>query len=282
MTFVGKILVVLHLVLAVVFMGFAGAIYTAQVNWRTAKENTQNRLDVAKKELVEKSTALTQAADAAAKKEADLQQQVTQLTGEKNALTLRNTSLEAETARLKALANSEQKIAGLSTSEAEQRLLEAELQRARNIELENSRNQLITANNKLSDEIFGAKVKLDALLAKHEESLREIATMKSFLASKDLPTDIKSMVVSTTPPPPVTGVVMDLRPARPGTSETVEISLGSDDGLTKGHELTIYRNDRYLGKIRLNFITPDRAVGEVVERTKNSTIQRGDNVTTRL
>lgn len=83
MTFVGKILVVLHLVLAVVFMGFAGAIYTAQVNWRTAKENTQKQLDVAKKELVEKSTALTQAADAAAKKEADLQQQVTQLTGEK-------------------------------------------------------------------------------------------------------------------------------------------------------------------------------------------------------
>ncbi|MBA4029684.1 MAG: hypothetical protein C0478_02045 [Planctomyces sp.] len=282
MTFVGKILVVLHLVLAVVFMAFAGAIFTAQANWRLAKENTQKQLDAAKRELGEKTTALTQAADTAAKNETELQGQVTQLTGEKNALTLRNTSLEAEAARLKALANTEQKVAGLSTSEAEQRLLEAQLQRARNLELEASRNELITANNKLSDEIFSAKVKLDALVAKHEESLREIATMKSYLASKDLPTDTKSMVVSTTPPPPVTGVVMDLRPARPGSSETVEISLGSDDGLTKGHILTIYRADRYLGKVRLNFITPDRAVGEVVERTKNSVIQRGDNVTTRL
>lgn len=282
MTFVGKILVVLHLVLAVVFMAFAGAIFTAQTNWRLAKENTQKQLDAARKELSEKTAALTQAQDDAAKMQTDLQGQITQLTGEKNALTLRNTSLESETTRLKALANTEQKIAGLSTSEAEQRLLEAQLQRARNIELENSRNELIDATNKMSDEIFTGKVQLEALTAKHDETLREIATMKSYLASKDLPTDVKSMVVSTTPPPPVTGVVMDLRPAKPGSSEIVEISLGSDDGLTKGHVLTIYRNDRYLGKVRLNYITPDRAVGEVVERTKNSVIQRGDNVTTRI
>ena len=35
MTTVGKILVVLHLFLSVLFMAFAGAVYTAQKNWRT-------------------------------------------------------------------------------------------------------------------------------------------------------------------------------------------------------------------------------------------------------
>ena len=90
------------------------------------------------------------------------------------------------------------------------------------------------------------------------------------------------------PPPVVEGVVMDARKsARQGT-EFVEISLGSDDGLAKGHSLFVYRGanggdrGKYLGKIEIVYVTPDKAVGTVVERAKNGVIQKGDNVTSKL
>ena len=65
----------------------------------------------------------------------------------------------------------------------------------------------------------------------------------------------------------------------------VEISLGSDDGLARGHSLSIYRTDgkgKDLGEIRMINITPDTAVGLIIDREKTGIIKKGDNVTTKL
>ncbi len=71
-------------------------------------------------------------------------------------------------------------------------------------------------------------------------------------------------------------------------TEFVEVSIGSDDGLLKNHLLDVYRSSaaggapKYLGKIKIVYVTNDRAVGQVVQAAKNGIIERGDNVTTRL
>ena len=72
-------------------------------------------------------------------------------------------------------------------------------------------------------------------------------------------------------------------------AELVEISLGSDQGLKKGHEMTVYRsglnkgaNGKYLAKIVIVNTYPDKAVGRVIEGSRNGVIQKGDNVSTRF
>ncbi len=67
--------------------------------------------------------------------------------------------------------------------------------------------------------------------------------------------------------------------------ELVEIDMGSDVGLAKGHKLFVYRADgkgKYLGTIRLEMVDYRTAVGVVISSTKNGEIRRGDNVTTKL
>lgn len=282
MTFVGKILVVLHLVLAVIFMAFAGAVFSSQTNWRTAQETTAKQLKSTKDELNAKSVELQTAQDEAKKTQDDLQQQIAQLTGERNTLASQNATLTTENSRVKSAYDAEREVAKLNSEEAAERLKESQIQRARNLELQTSRDELIAKNRTLEDSVFAGKLQLEQLNARHTSLLNDVATMRSFLAGKDLPTDVKDMKVSTSPPPAVDGVVTEYRKADQGSAEFVEISLGSDDGLTKGHTLTVFRNDKYLGRIRLNYVTPDRAVGTVIEKAKNATIERGDNVSTKL
>jgi len=66
--------------------------------------------------------------------------------------------------------------------------------------------------------------------------------------------------------------------------------LGSDDGLSKGHQLFVYRfgtiengnRPKYLGKIELVYVDPDKAVGTVIDAAKNGVIEKGDHVNSKL
>jgi hypothetical protein len=82
-------------------------------------------------------------------------------------------------------------------------------------------------------------------------------------------------------PPKVEGRVLASR-----SNGLVEISVGSDDGLMKGHEAFIYRNQggesKFVAKIEIVQTTPDRSVGKVIPSYKKSPILRDDNVVTKL
>ena len=64
--------------------------------------------------------------------------------------------------------------------------------------------------------------------------------------------------------------------------DSVEVSLGGDDGVQMGHELEIYRNDQYLGRVRVVSVKPDKAIAVIIKAFLRGTIQRGDRVATRL
>jgi hypothetical protein len=62
----------------------------------------------------------------------------------------------------------------------------------------------------------------------------------------------------------------------------VEISIGSDDGIGPKMKLIVFRGSRYICEIEITDVYPDMAVGRVIEETRNGSIERGDNVTTKL
>jgi len=65
-------------------------------------------------------------------------------------------------------------------------------------------------------------------------------------------------------------------------SGSIEVSLGSDDGLQVDHVLEVYRQNQYVGRAVVTSVKPDRAVARIVKDYARGVVQRGDRVTTRL
>ena len=63
---------------------------------------------------------------------------------------------------------------------------------------------------------------------------------------------------------------------------SIQVSLGSDDGLQVGHTLEVYRGGEYIGRAVVKSVMPDHSVAELVKAYARGIVQRGDKVTTRL
>ena len=61
------------------------------------------------------------------------------------------------------------------------------------------------------------------------------------------------------PPSDLKGIVLAV-----GTDQSVEVSVGRDDGLRQGHQLDVFRNGSYLGLIEIRTIADDKAVGKIL------------------
>jgi hypothetical protein len=82
------------------------------------------------------------------------------------------------------------------------------------------------------------------------------------------------------PPFQVTGRITDIRPA----TSMVQVTIGEDSGLMKGHQLDIYRKsedgrDIYLGVVEVVLTTPNRAACKVLPEYRKGTVQVDDIVT---
>ncbi|HTN02386.1 hypothetical protein [Planctellipticum variicoloris] len=282
MTWVGKLLVVLHLVLSIMFMALAGAVFNAHTNWKKARDSAQTQYQQEQRKAQDLDRELQAARTEAAQKIAALEGQVTQLTGERTNLQAAVTGLEAESKQLKVALDAERNLAQNNSTEAGERVRESQLLRAQNADLFKSRGEMVARIRDMEDKLFGQDVQIQQLNEKHEKTLRDNAKMREFLASNGLPTDTREMLVREQAAPIVRGLVNEVRKAEKGNLEYVEISLGSNDGLVRGHRATLYRGDQFLGRIRLVSVERDRAVGTIEEKAKNAIIEKGDNVTTKF
>ena len=126
-------------------------------------------------------------------------------------------------------------------------------------------------------------IDLAAFKAKNKELLVKISHYVQALESAGISSDVAELAAKSAPPPRIEGIIEEVNASkRQGASELVEISLGSDDGLKKGHEMTVSRGPKFLCKIRIVDTHPDKAVGEVIEGTRNGVVKKGDNVSTKL
>ena len=282
MTTVGKILVVLHLVLSIMFMALASAVFTAQNNWRAAEKKAATALAASNTKIRDLQSEFE-------KDRSDLNDKITLLTdngqklqGQNTALTAQVATLDSDNKQLRKDVDQQRDQAVLASEEAIERKKDADLQREKNGEMFLNREELVKKLNDTEDKRFALDLQLTQVSNKYDQLLNEFKVMKGFLASKDLTTDTKQMVVQTAPPPPVQGLVTEVRKAEKSSRELVEISIGSDDGLVIGHKLTLFRGDKYVAEIRLTLVQADKAVGYVYTRAKNAVVNVGDSATTKL
>lgn len=285
MTFVGKLLVVVQVILSICFMAFAGAVFTAQTNWKKKAETAATELDKSRSDYKTKEeklrtdlAAMTTERDNEKTRADGFQAQTDNLQKEKAQLEKDKDTLTSENGVLRSQLQ-------IASEEATQRLEEAKLQRAENKVIHDSRNALLEQVRNMEKQLFVADVTQKTMADKHNQALIRVAFLEEFLRRKGMDADPKEVAGKDAPPPIVEGLVLSTKKGDRDATDFIEISLGSDDGLLKGHDLFVYRTNgqaKFLGKIRIVYVTPDRAVGTVVEKAKNGVIQKGDNVTSKL
>jgi chromosome segregation ATPase len=124
----------------------------------------------------------------------------------------------------------------------------------------------------LTDMLNQSQGNLETLEEFNQQLLASNARMKTVLDRKGL-----DEFVSVEGPPRVDGVVTQV-----GNKDMLEISIGADDGLKKGHALEIYRGNSYLGRVRVLDVWPDRAVVQIIPEFRKGMIKKGDRVATKL
>jgi predicted nuclease with TOPRIM domain len=126
----------------------------------------------------------------------------------------------------------------------------------------------------LTDQLHQAVNAKITLKASNEELAKQMAmaqdVLRHFGLSKDTPL--------TKEPPPVDGLVSAVR----DDNRLVEITLGTDMGVLKGHQLEVVRSaggvSTYLGRVEVLEAKVDRSVCKVLPEYRKGAIQRGDRV----
>lgn len=285
MTFVGKILVVVILVLSVCVAAFTGGVYAVQTNWKKKFDEGEKTLADVRAQYENEAAALNQELGALTEEKKKVDAEAAQHRGRVLQLEKQIPQLQAENRDRKAELDQMREAYDVVNAELRSRRAEAERMRERNTELHAKIKTLLTEIAGLEDDKFSLERAQLVMSEKHNQVLEKNGLLEKFLAAEGLEFDPHKLEGALPPTPDVDGFVLNTRTGRRDQTQLVEVTLGSDDGFVVGHELHVYRANgrgRYLGKIRLVYVTPDRSVGALEVRAKNGIIQRGDNVAPKL
>jgi len=284
MNIIGKIFVFAVFVMSLVFMSFAIALFSTHTNWREEIIRPADQvqagkplgyklqLDEAKKERETLTAEIAKLTAEVASSEAARDQIVAKI----------QTALGEKDKELQALRKAK------DTREDEREKAQTELAMTRT-ELEKATKTV----EGLRDDIRGMQAKVDEQVTRtaklagelHEkESFLEIATerkaqLEKQVANARLLLKQHGLAIESMPRdhvPTAGGVVTAV------ADDSIEVTLGGDDGVQMGHFLEVYRDDEYLGRVQVISVKPDRSVGRVIREFKRGDIQPGDRVATRL
>jgi hypothetical protein len=276
MTFVGKILVVLITVFAMIFLGISLVVFTTEKNWKEQStklsddiKKLNSTIQATKNQLTSETENLKHTKDEASKQEKLYKAQIDQLKNDNDQREKEVGNLRTEIA--KALQTQQSAL-----EEAEAHRKETEELRGILSAVQKQANDYGLRQTELNDQIRILTRQLDTAVTSNKTLRENVALLTGSLQKAGLPSDPKQLRGIAGGTPPVEGYVK--RVAR----NRVEISIGADDGLVVGHELEVWRTKpepEYLGKIRLESVDPDQSVGVVVGKTvQGKKIEENDNV----
>jgi hypothetical protein len=284
----GKMLVILNLVAAVLVAGFLLFDFATRTNWKQAWEKAQEQTDAARantsaekkksRQLQAKLTLATTERDkykddlAKAKKEYDkkIQGQVTENDDAKNAATKSN------------------KVSEVSTAEAERMQHEIKLRRDEVAERDKTIRTLQEQYKRYVARAVAAENSVNTLKSRLNALLSQVETLGKQLARAQAGGGGQTVVKNANAKNPpsvfvrgsVTGIVRD--------KGLVEVSIGSDDGVNENHTLEVYRlkpKPEYLGTIRILDSHHHKAVGRLLKSPagmRHSAIVKGDEVASKI
>jgi hypothetical protein len=281
MTFVGKILVIVIMAFAILFLGISTVVFTASENWKEATAAEKKKVDKLRTENNDFQTKI-----AAAKKEMEAAKsehkaKIDQHSARIHSLEEEAKGLQNELTEARTKLEVAQQNAKTALDEAAQHRAETEQLRGQTSAVEKQANQFKLQHADLTDKIREMQRQIQSLDNNNKDLRDRVARFQAALRQAGLPDDV-SRYKGIENPPAVEGEVarVDAR------NEQMEITIGSDDGLVIGHELFLYRllpRPEYLGKVKVTAVDPDKAVAKVIGRTvQGKKIKEGDIVSSTI
>jgi chromosome segregation ATPase len=278
MTFVGKILVILIMAFSLVFLGVSTVVFSTATNWKGKSEKQNEEITKLKTQLRDAQTKVTLAEG---QLKTAKEEHATQIKDKDLKIaSLETMTKEAEV--LMTMARSDlgvaQKNAQVSLDEATARKGEIDTLNATLTKAQTQANEFSAQNIELTDQIRVLQ-REKATAEQNATDLRGVVgRFMAYIRQKNIPYEAIDKMDTTKVPPAVEGKVTELN----ATRRSMEISIGSDDGLAVGQELYVFRiqpRAEYIGKVKIVAVYPDQAVAEVIGNTVNGKkVQEGDIV----
>lgn len=277
---VGKMLVVLTLVFCLLLLCFAGAVYSYSGQWRQKAEQLQGRVTEADRNI----KAISDDRNSEVKK---LQDQIDELTIQRDQLAATQEANRSDvTATRQLLADALQsadKSAGdaqIASDEQAARIAEAAVLNAEVQKQADRISKLFAELQSLEDSELNLQRQLASAEEKEEQQLAENARLKDLLRANEI--DPRQALVGTLPEEKINVDGFVLRTLKAQNRELIEITIGSDDKIYEGTEVTVFRDSKYVCKARVVQVEPDLAICMVDEDTRRAQIRKGDRVTTKF
>ena len=277
MTFIGKCFSVAIFILSCGFMFLALAVNASHRNWRDVVLGAggfksqieaftiENEQLVDARERIEAKLVREQAARRTAL--GNLQSQRDQLAEQLANSLSSNQQLEAENTELTQLDLSRAKL--LEEITGANKVLRTQIR-----EEQEDRDKLFAQTLVLTDNMNELRGVRQELERRNQALLKQITRYKEVVDAVDV--DINEPLHGA--PPRRNGYILVIDRPR----LLVEVSIGHDDGLRSGHLLEVTRGGRYVGKLKVVRVEPNRSVAEIQRDYSEGILKEGDRVDTTI
>ena len=280
MTRVGQVFVILVTCFSLLFLGFSITVYSTHKNWRERYRTESKKVGDLSSEKNVLEGQRTELQEAYTEELGNLKTRINayQLDVNEQAQAYNNL-LERHKQARRDIATFQTK-SDFALREVESRREEANTLRAQLERLRVERRDAVKQKFAAEHDRIELESRLQIATARNMALQEDVGSLRAILQSYGLSPvskDVAARIVAN--PPPVEGVVTQV------DGRYIRISVGSDSGLRRRHQLQVFRlnpTPRYLGKIELTEVDPDRAVGRIMAQFKTGTIQEGDLVASRF
>jgi len=285
MTFVGKVLVVLNVVLTIFIATFAAGVFAVQKNWKDQYESKEQELSKVREDnqkLIEGKDAKITELDRELKETEDLARQHKAKVDE---LREQVASIQKNYEKMQGEYDVNKNLLKVLDDDKTTKANELKTLRSAMKQLHAKLDQLDAQITQLEDEKYGLVRKQRQIQKKHNEILELLVAYRKTLQLHDIDFDPRAVAGRDVLPDPADGLVTEVLPGNRDRLTLVEISIGTDDGVREGTQLYVYRlsdKGKYLGQIKVIRVSADKAVGELVDDAKQGPIKKGDNVSAKL
>jgi hypothetical protein len=278
MNLVGKIFTLLIMVMSIVFTSFSVMVYATHKNWRNEALAQKRNMDEANKKIEQLNDELdNRKQEYEASVELLTKKATTALTELNNRLADVNRLTDLNTKEAARAAEAASAMGSIAES-LKQRRDEIGIMQADLLHTKQVQGQHFDTNVKLTAEKSQALFEVDRLNGFVRDQADKIVDLQGILAYHGM-SEHKPLNYQT--PPRVEGVIL----AMSDGGDLITISIGSDDGILKDHQLEVFRlgsTPKYLGRVQVIETHPDRAVAKVIPETRKGPFEKYDHVATKL
>lgn len=284
MNIIGKIFVFAVFIMSLVFMSFSVLIYSSHINWQDEVNRKPEEVQGQQKPGLKYQLQQAENDRQKLKQEIDvLVRKIAESEAARDQVVAKlRTALEEKDGEVKDLRRSKEDREKLQ-QEAIAKLDAAEAELKKSVDLV----------AELREQVRQQQAKVDKEVGRVSEIAQKLHEAESFLAiANERKEQLEKQVANARLLLKQQGLTIDSLPKdRVPTLDgdvlavaenSIEVSLGGDEGLQTGHTLEVYRDGQYVGRAVVKTVKPDRAVALILREYARGIVQRGDKVTTRL